>query len=169
VAHPRWSLPPRTLIVACYLRLRRSMRVRARSFLYLCLRIFFRRFLTTLLIRLLPLIHYRPSRPKLSASPLSVPHLRARENDPLHSTPKADDPPVVADGILQIASSSRIGACTCCHLAYPGDLPDVQVPVTRGGNSHKRPLDKMFDLVQVAVSWQMVPAEVGVYFSHRGV
>ena len=34
------------------------MRVRARSFLYLCLRIFFRRFLTTLLISLLPLLYF---------------------------------------------------------------------------------------------------------------
>jgi hypothetical protein len=75
------------------------MRVRARSFLYLCLRIFFRRFLTTLLIRLLPLIHCRPSRPEFSASTISASHLRAQQNDPLRSTPiQTTRAPVVPRG-----------------------------------------------------------------------
>jgi hypothetical protein len=37
-------------------------------------------------------------------------------------------------------------------LAYPEGLPDVQVPVTRGGDSRGYPLDKTFNLVQIAVS-----------------
>jgi hypothetical protein len=69
---------PRIRAVVHYLRLRRSMRVRARSFLYLCLRIFFRRFLTTLLISLLPLVQPQHVRHALA----TLPHLHGFASHP---------------------------------------------------------------------------------------
>jgi hypothetical protein len=118
-------------MVVSYLRLRRSIRVRARSFLYLCLRIFFRRFLTTLLISLLFSLHsihvrHRPlasnalgARPRLEAS-RAVPH-----HSHVHraSMAAAPDCPVTSSGGLSMPG-----------LACPEKLPKGRTLTGGGGD-----------------------------------
>ena len=89
------------------------MRVRARSFLYLCLRIFFRRFLTTLLISLLPSVHCRSCRRQPSCPRSSAPSHRHPRNDHHRSRLKTLHRRIRCHQRgLPIASSRGAGTCS---------------------------------------------------------
>jgi len=144
------------------------MRVRARSFLYLCLRIFFRRFLTTLLISLLPLVRCRPcQRQPCIPHPLLPPHHGGDERAALQAerTLQAHRVPSMGAANRLVQGSRDLSGLS---LAHPDD-PRMTKYWSRGegcsANARWRRRSVSSGLQCVEHEYQ---PEVGVYFSDHG-
>jgi hypothetical protein len=141
------------------------MRVRARSFLYLCLRIFFRRFLTTLLIGLLPEVHCRYCRgePSCPGSPVSPPATAGRVISRLKAEKTLQAHQTLSMGwVNRLAQGSR--DLFRLSLAHPDDPRMTRYRSRRERCSAKRPVEKTFCLVQVVTYRNRAPAK-SVYIS----